>query len=795
MKLHSVLFHVLIFLGGSLFAQQTSLTYVSHTLENNRVTVEFTDGISYEFTPFNDRIIEARRFEGKRKRQIPSHAVVMKPDQTDFVLEETDERITVKTNGLSFFIAKTGPAEIQYAYLDNPLTSELVAPADSTKLTFSVTTPEKLMGGGARALGMNRRGTRLKLYNQAHYGYEERSELLNYTLPIALSSNQYLLHFDNSFTGYLDLAGSKEDQLSFEPDGGDLVYQIVAGNTWTSILDAYTKLTGRQPMPPRWALGNFASRFGYHSQQEVVETVKKFKNDSIPLDAIILDIYWFGKEIKGSMGNLEFLKDSFPNPKKMIADLAQDDINTILITEPFILTSSSKWDIVRDNGYVGKDSLGNPYTYDFYFGNTGLVDLYNPKAKEWFWSVYKGLIDSYGVAGQWGDLGEPEVHPADMIHGAGIPAKQIHNTYGHDWAGMIAEGYQKDFPDQRPFILMRAGYSGSQRHGIIPWSGDVSRSWGGLKPQVEIATQMGLQGLGYMHSDLGGFAGGETFDAELYTRWLQYGVFQPICRPHAQEHIAPEPVFHDAETKQLAKQAIELRYQLLPYNYTLAYQNSRTGIPLMRPLFFEEPNNLELYEVSDQYLWGDAFMIAPVTASGVTTKQVYFPKGSNWIDFYTKEVYPGGSSSAISVTKEYIPTFVKEGSFIPMIETIQSTADYSTDIFMLHYFTSNQLSSGTLFEDDGKTPNTVKNGKYRLLRFHAVKKKNTHYIGMTTLVGKNEKPKNRRVNLVVHGVAKKPRSLRINDKKVTFEYSETENQLRVDVDWNASTTVDLQIKQ
>ena len=206
----------------------------------------------------------------------------------------------------------------------------------------------------------------------------------------------------------------------------------------------------------------------------------------------------------------------------MIRGLKEKGIKTILITEPFILSTSDMWEDAINANVIAKDSSGKPLTYEFYFGNTGLIDVFDEKARKWFWSKYDSLI-KMGVAGFWGDLGEPEVHPDGMIHASGS-ALEVHNIYGHEWAKMIFDNYQKFYPDQIPFILMRAGYSGSQRYGMIPWSGDVNRSWGGLRSQPEIALQMGMQGLPYMHSDLGGFAGAND-DPELYVRWLQYGVF------------------------------------------------------------------------------------------------------------------------------------------------------------------------------------------------------------------------------------------------------------------------------
>ncbi|RZJ82735.1 MAG: glycosyl hydrolase, partial [Massilia sp.] len=342
-------------------------------------------------------------------------------------------------------------------------------------------------------------------YNKADYGYGERSTLMNFTMPVALSSKKYAIHFDNPQTGWLDFDSRKDGTLRYEVIGGRKTYQVVAGDSWDDVMAGYTGLTGRQPLPPRWTFGNFASRFGYHSEAETRAVVDKFIAEKIPLDAIVLDLYWFGKTVKGTMGNLDWDRDSFPHAEQMMADFKKKGVKTVVISEPFVLTTSKRWQEAVDKKVLATDTSGKPFTYDFYFGNTGLIDLYKPEGRTWLWDIYKNLKQG-GVSGWWGDLGEPEVHPAALQHANG-PANQVHNIYGHDWARLIAEGYQKEFPAERPFILMRAGYSGSQRFGLIPWSGDVSRSWGGLQSQMEISLQMGMQGLAYMHSDLGGFAG------------------------------------------------------------------------------------------------------------------------------------------------------------------------------------------------------------------------------------------------------------------------------------------------
>src|SRR5690606_12311907 len=393
-------------------------------------------------------------------------------------------------------------------------------------------------------------------------------------------------------------------------------------------------------------------------------------------------------------------------------------VETILITEPFILTTSNRWEEAVANSVLAKDSLGKPATFDFFFGNTGLIDLYSSSGYRWFKTINKELLQM-GITGIWGDLGEPEEHPSHLIHATGT-ADEVHNIYGHDWAKLVQEAFHEATPHLRPFILMRAGYSGSQRYGMVPWSGDVKRTWGGLQSQPEISLQMGMQGMAYMHSDLGGFAS-DNLDDELYVRWLQYGVFQPIFRPHAQEDVPSEPVFRSEKAKALAKKAIELRYKLLPYNYNLAFENHKEGKPLMRPLFFEESDNQDLYSYSKTYLWGNDILVSPVLEAGKTSQDVYFPKGNNWFDFYSDNLYEGGKTHSITLNEATIPTFVRAGAFIPMAKPMQNTDAYNPDNLELHYYfdTAIKESEREFYNDNGLTSNTFKNEMFEELEFEA----------------------------------------------------------------------------
>ncbi|MFZ6638597.1 TIM-barrel domain-containing protein [Undibacterium sp. TC4M20W] len=781
-------------LATTAHAQNSVRTIVAVSKQADHLEIKTNDG-RYILKPYSDKIIETSFIPASEKFNPASHAVVLLPARVKTSFKETASSIQYIAGDISVSITKS-PLQIAYAYKGKPLLSEkngYSKTADAEVLEFNLDASEALYGGGARALGMNRRGNRLPLYNKAHYGYEERSEQMNFAMPLVFSSKMYGLHFDNAAIGQLDLDSKKNNVLAYETISGRKTYQVIAGDNWADIVSNYTSLTGRQPLPPRWTFGNFASRFGYHNEAEARSILDKFRAEKIPVDAIIFDLYWFGKDIKGTMGNLEFDKDSFPNPKGMIADFAQQGIKTVLITEPFILTTSKKWQEVVDKNILATDKQGKPYTYDFYFGNTGLIDIFNPPAQDWFWAIYKDL-KSMGVAGWWGDLGEPEVHPSALQHKTGS-ADELHNIYGHNWARLIADGYKKDYPNQRPFILMRSGYSGSQRLGMIPWSGDVNRTWGGLRSQPEIALQMGMQGMAYMHSDLGGFAGA-NLDDELYARWLQYGVFQPVFRPHAQEEVASEPVLREAKTKALAKAAIELRYRMLPYNYTLAFENNQHGLPFMRPLFYAEPQNQKLQTVADTYLWGDSFLVHPVMKAGEKEANVYFPAGSTWFDFYTDQQHQGGATDTVSVEQDHIPVFVRAGAFIPMSPLVQNTRDYSAKKLELHYYhdASVKKSAGKLYDDDGETANAYEKEAYTLIYFHSQANTAELKISLRTETGKSAEAVDRAIALHIHNIASKPVSVSLQGKATPFSWDEAKKQLLIDVHWLKNSKAELSIK-
>ena len=793
----------LVLLAFALSAQADFGDYEDHALLGQSLLVETTMG-SMRITAVDNAAFYVHYVEDG-VAQLPSFALAGIPDPQATALAVHDDSLELVIDGLTATVTRS-PVTVSFSRDGEPLVAEEHGYFNTETLRgfrFALDDDEKILGGGQRVLGMDRRGHRLPLYNRAHYGYETESSQMYYGLPAILSDDRYIIVFDNSATGHIDIGKTEPDVLQFEAVGGRTAYLVVAGDSYPALINNYTDVTGKQPLPPRWAFGNFASRFGYRSEAETRDVVRRFRRAKIPLDAVILDLYWFGPEIQGYMGNLDWDRNAFPNPEEMIQDFSADGVQTITITEPFILRSSTNWDSAVENDALALSVTGEPRRFDFYFGNTGLVDVFNASARDWFAGFYTRLYEQ-GIAGNWGDLGEPEVHPSDTLHYVSdidrtATADELHNAYGHRWAQMVFENQLQHDPDARPVVMMRSGFAGTQRYGIIPWTGDVSRSWGGLKPQVELSLQMGLLGLGYTHSDLGGFAGGETFDKEMYIRWLQYGVFQPVYRPHAQEHIPPEPVFHDRQTRRIVRDFIELRYRLLPYIYTLAYENSTTGMPLMRPIFFEDEADPELIAEKDAYLWGDAFLVKPVTDPGVTASSVDLPAGT-WFNFWDDTRVVGGQTVDTPVTIETIPVFVRAGSFVPMVPLVQTTRDYSSETLELHYYADSdvEMASGLMFEDDGESGRSLETGRFETLRFAA-----THGESLEISLSQSGRydgmPASRRIDLIVHNWTGTPAEVRLAEENLDVRrrprrkgdsvgYNAKERLLTVRFDWDHSPT-------
>ena len=668
---------------------------------------------TYVFSAHSEDIIKVR-FVNDSIVSNEHHAPEMEQLSTLF-FSETAESVELITPGVKVVLDKTDFSIRFFDHLGQLKLVELGGLSihdDSTFFNFGLSPAEAIYGTGFRALPLNRRGQKLLVYNRPQYGYGWGEKNLNYTIPHWTSSNNYGLLIDNPARANLDLGATDSTRIQYASKGGNLVYYFIQGGDQKELLENLTALTGRQPLPPRWSFGNLQSRFGYRNQQEAEKILDQSLSDGYPVDGVILDIYWFGPELEdGQMGRLDWDLDQWPDPKKMIEDFSDKGVQTIVVTEPFFTKKSKHYKELSEKKYLALNKEGVTYNIpDFYFGVGGLLDVFKPEARNWMWEQYR-YIRSYGVNGLWVDLGEPEKHPHDMQHVNGA-ASQIHGIYGHEWARMIYEGYNQDYPEERVFHMGRSGFVGTQRYGLIPWTGDVSRSWSGLEAQLPAIMSMGLSGLGYMHSDAGGFSMIEKGDPILYIRWLQLSAFTSLFRPHADAVVPPEPVFWDELTQKYVKTIIDMRYSLLPYHYTLAYQNNQTGLPFVRPMILEFPEAPDTLD--QQFMYGENLLVAPVTVDA-NSKSIYLPAGT-WYDYFKGRVVIGNRVITKKVAINEIPVYARAGSVIPTSPNNQHAGSYSGDQLKLTYYLDSLDSSNEIYFDDGLYPQAIENNEYELLK-------------------------------------------------------------------------------
>lgn len=754
-------------------AQQGFGNFQSITQEAG-VTVVTTSTGKFIFRNYPGNIVQTT-FEGSfYKGEQISNAVLLKPLATGMKVKlQTAEKL-ILTNTVAEIEILKQPVTISYRYAktgDEFYLSNITSKENHNVLQFNlIDEDEQFFGTGSRSIPFNKRGFKVGLDNNPWYGYSTNADNLNYSMPFYVSNHNYAVFYDNPSRGYMDFGKSNKDTLEVAFKAGKLQFYTFFGENASAMIQQFTSLVGRMSLPPRWAMGNFMSRFGYRTQEEVMSIAAKMKEQKFPFDAVIIDLFWFGDAQFGSwnIGNLDWNKQRFPEPEKMIADLKKQNIKTILITEPFVLSESFNYKYTQQNKLNAVDAKGDTVGIkEFYFGHTGLLDMFQNKTKDWFWSKYDAQIKK-GVAGWWGDLGEPEKHPNYVYHNMKdfgqtrlFNADEVHNMYGHEWSRMVFDKYAKHYPAQRLFHLNRSGYAGTWRFGSVPWSGDVDRSWNGFRAQLPIMLSMSMSGVPAMHSDAGGFAMGER-DPELYRRWLQMAVFSPIFRPHGSVNapdpkipqIESEPVFYEEPDKSILRTFVELRYRLMPYVYSLTYEAATKGNPMVRPMFYNNSTDSNLYKANDQYMFGDALLIAPVLEKGATKRTLYLPNGL-WYDFFhPAKTYNGGAWIEVDVTAESIPVFVKGGAVIPMRPVFDNTANYPKEELEFHYYAAEGSTSGVMYEDDGMNPRAIAAKQFELIQLYGMKKENNTALRFSSKGLYAGKPLQRNVELVVYGISK-----------------------------------------
>ena len=646
--------------------------------------------------------------------------------------------------------------------------------------------PAHVYGGGERGYSFNLQGDTLEVYNTQNYGYVEgdrRISRMNITMPLLVYPEGYAVLFD-------DIAAAEMipgDSLRYatEAPAEPAYYYINSPEGLAGMPRELTALTGRQELPPFWSLAYITSKYGYRTEAEALGVIDSLKTAGYPVDGMVLDLYWYGKE--EDMGRLAWEPEQWPDATGMLRDLKAEGVNMVAISQPFVLKNGKAIDNFRmmdDARMFGRDSAGNTREVTIWVGEGGMLDMSNPDTRAWLRERYKQLTDS-GMTGWWGDLGEPEAHPADMVHANGLTARQYHNYYGNDWSSLIYELFAEEYPETRLMALMRGGTTGLQRYSVFPWSTDVSRSWGGLQPQIKIMLNSGLSGLGYMSHDVGGFAVDREHpvDPELYVRWLQVGLFSPVLRTHSTVDAEP---YHYAELQDILLPLVKARYGWLPYNYTLAWENATTGAPLVRPVGMYEADPAATDTITDQYLWGRDVMVAPVLTAGATSREVYFPSSdAEWIAYDNpSEVYKGGTRSIVDAPLNRLPLFVRGGALLPRADyEMRNVGDYDPSRYTIDYFpgTATGESSGVIFEDDRQSRSSLPSNRYATIEVTADNQ--PKYLTLTAMqFGQwDGMPSERELTFVVHGLGKAPRSVTANGVPVKGAYDAAKGELVIAV--------------
>ena len=515
---------------------------------------------------------------------------------------------------------------------------------------------------------------------------------------------------DNGYKGYFEFSHGGFHRFQF--CGGQYTEYVFAGPAIRDALEAYTWVTGRMQAPPLWALGYHQCRWYPYTQKTLLGLGAKFRRKRIPCDVLWMDIdYMNGYRV------FTWNRKTFPNARGMLRQLRRAGFRAITIIDPGVKAEPGY--AVFDEGHrknlFCKAGNGQTYIGQVWPGRTAFPDFTKREARAWWGRLNAEHVRS-GLDGIWNDMNEPStggVGEMDMqfdFEGANHPHERYHNQYGFLMAMGTTEGLRTAMPNLRTFILSRAGFSGIQRYAAN-WMGDNMSRWDHLAMSIPMAMGLGISGQPFVGADVGGF--GEATQPELLVRWMQCGALTPFFRNHSSDAKDQYPWSFGDAVESLCREAIGLRYRLMPYLYSTFMSASETGEPVQRPLVLDYQSDATAAYIDDQYLFGPALLVAPVCEAGTVSRRVYLPRGT-WVDWQSGRRYDGGRYITAEAPIEYIPVFARGGQVIPMLEkTPLSTMALRPKSLDLHVIIPREDGTfrSLLHEDDGLTFGFEK-GKY-----------------------------------------------------------------------------------
>jgi alpha-D-xyloside xylohydrolase len=543
-------------------------------------------------------------------------------------------------------------------------------------------------------------------------------------VPFMVTNKGYGLVWDNPSKTTIE-PGFNE-QTKWTSQAGDRVsFFVIAGTTADEIYAGYRLLTGPTPMLPKAAYGYIQCKQRYASQKEVLDVAKGYRDRRLPASVLVVDWFYFTK-----MGQFDFDPKYWPDPAAMNKQLHEMGFETMISVWPRFVPEDRYYAELLKKGWLIAKADGTPIDGLPYDRAGSDIDTTNPEAGRWFWKTIHDNIVSQGFDSLWADETEPDLPPNGAYFHVG-PGTQYFNVYPLFHTAALYDGFRKDEPGRRALILSRDAYLGAQRNGTIFWSSDISPTWDTYKRQIPTGLDFAASGLTYWSNDTGGWqylpavhhpahkplldpsdaraeVGGYDDYPELYTRWFQYAAFLPIFRTHG-SRPANEVWSYGKEAEPILEKYLRVRYELMPYIYSLGYRTWKTGVPL------DFPGDPKVADLRDEYMFGPAFLVAPVTEQGATSRQVYLPAGADWYNFWTNERIKGGQTVTVAAPIDTIPLFVRAGSIVPLGTPVESTHEAQAIAKVRVYPGAD--ADFTLFSDDGTTY-AYEKGAGKVTRLH-----------------------------------------------------------------------------
>lgn len=639
-------------------------------------------------------------------------------------------------------------------------------------------------GLGEKASSMVRNNKVFHLWNSDTPAYRMNEDPIYESYPFyigLLKGKAFGVFYDNSFRTKFDFGGQLKTGVGYYTNGGELRFYVFYGPEIKDVLRKYTEITGRSPLPPKWAMGYQQSRWSYYPDKELYRLADEFRSRGIPCDALYLDI-----DYMNGYRDFTWNKNYFPEPKRMLKQLKDRGFKVVTIIDPGIKLDStySVFDDGLKNDVYVKYPGGSNYIGTVWPGKVNFPDFSNPVTRKW-WGKWIGKDLKEGISGIWNDMNEPSVFDGKTMpnfvefdkDGYKASADEMHNLYGLLMARASYEGYRKAEPNKRPLIITRAAFSGIQRYSSM-WTGDNSATWDHVYLTMPMIMSTGLAGEPFAGFDIGGFIGSPS--GEMYMRFLQIGVLMPFCRTHTvADSRAQEPWDYGQMYTYINRKFIRFRYKILPVLYTSFYESTLNGSPIIRPLVWQYQNDPKVYHIDDQFMLGDHLMAAPVYKQGMNSRTLYLPKGK-WYGFFNNKEYDGGRDITVNApidavnvynkvfTHPYagLPLFAQAGSVIPMQPVQQYVGQKKITNMTLRIYDGASRKS-YLYEDDGKSQDYHK-GVFRYTTFQTesndkelslnVKMKG-HYDGAVTTFSAK-----------VYGLAVVPKKVSADGKVIASNY-------------------------